>query len=417
MFRILQNDERRSHRQFVRGWLSGSTDGFIAVAFLKQAGWRLIAEEVVTFLQRGGSLRMLVGTDFFLTDPESLRELLRLSTEHPSFEWRLMKAAQATFHPKYYRFRDPKNLWVMTGSANLTAGGLERNIETSVVIEDGADGRLAAECQQNEAALWAHPRGQIPTEELIGIYAAEYQVASKRMKAAQTGLAKELAESPKLEGEKLQEELQAYADNEEEVGDLAMRRENYATARNLILGSLLGGDPVTSEVFKNVYRHLVGERGLGKLWHSGSVYRSKTKVIGQWSQVMEMIREIAADLTRSPETMYELGLRWMDRIDGIGPNIFTEFCHTLAPERYAPLNDNPVTSLRWLKRDAFPQPSAFKPDDYGRFCRALGLLRERCGFADLGETDHFLNFVYWRHREDAKASDPDDNEDVSQASV
>ena len=115
--------------------------------------------------------------------------------------------------------------------------------------------------------------------------------------------------------------------------------------------------------------------------------------------VLGMIREIAETLDRTPEAMYDVGLRWMDQISGLGPNIFTEFCNTLRPDVYATLNNNSVTSLFELGIYDFPSPSAFKSADYGRFFRRIGQLATRCGFGDLGETDHFLNFVYWRHKE------------------
>jgi len=222
------------------------------------------------------------------------------------------------------------------------------------------------------------------------------------MEAAEAELQREFEELPKLEGQQLVSELQAYRADAKQQADLAKRKTNYQTAQHLLKAELLNVAEPTEKEFEAVYQHLVGQSGGDKLWHSGSVYRSKNTVLLQWQKVVAMVHDIYINLKRSPEEMYALGLKWTEQIEGVGPNIFTEFCHTLAPARYSPLNNNPVTSLRWLNDDQFPHPSGFKADDYGRFCRCPDRLRNRCGFADFGETDHFLNFVYWRHRDEAK---------------
>ncbi|AWI08897.1 phospholipase D-like domain-containing protein [Ereboglobus luteus] len=402
MLRILQNDGRRNHGQLLKNWFTGSSDVFIAVAFLKATGWRVLAENIESFLGRGGRMRLLVGTDFYLTEPAPLRELFTLGTEFPALDWRLVDSvATSTFHPKYYRFRSEKWLWVMTGSANLTAGGLTHNIETSVIIEDGIDGALAKECEKAEAALWSHPRNRLPNEVLIGSYAAAFNVARQCAEDARDRAEKTLMHQPKVEGKRLEDELAAYRGNQKHQADLRSRHSNYMEAMRLIRNLLSEREPAF-ESFAAIYGKLVGERQGDKLWHSGSVYRSKTKVLNQWQEVMSMLREIESSVKLAPAKMYTMGETWIKKIHGIGPNIFTEFCHTLDPKRFSPLNNNPVTSLRWLGVDYFPHPSAFNPEDYGRFCRCMDRLRERCDLANLGEADHFLNFIYWRHKDEAE---------------
>ena len=402
MIRIISNEAHRNHRQLLQSWLDGSLDAFVAVAFLKHSGLRSIKTHLEAFLQRGGTIRLMVGTDFFLTEAQALNDLDRLAKNYPKLEWRLVEQSNSsTFHPKYYRFQDTANVWLMTGSANLTGGGLESNIEVSAIIEDSTNGPLVRETSKIESGLWNNPRVVVPTEEWMGRYAAQSETARKRMKAAEAELQRELDELPKLEGQHLANELEAYRANAKQQADLARRKANYQTALHLINSELLNDAKPTEKQFEAVYQRLVGQSGGDKLWHSGSVYRSKTTVLLQWQEVVAMVRDIATNLKRPPEEMYALGLKWTEQIEGVGPNIFTEFCHTLARARYSPLNNNPVTSLRWLQVDQFPYPSGFKPDDYGRFCRCLDRLKNRCRFADFGETDHFLNFVYWRHRDEA----------------
>jgi HKD family nuclease len=403
MLRLISNHERSKHLQHLQGWLSDCTDGFIAVAFFKHTGFRSIEAALNGFLQRGGTLRLLVGTDFYLTEPSVLRALAQLAQQFPKLNWRMVEASStATFHPKYYRFCDPKYVRLISGSANLTAGGLEKNIEVSIMLKEAAEGELTAETARIEAALWTDPRCQEVTEERIGTYATEFEIARKHQKEAGAKIRKELEEAPKLDGKQLRRELEAYFASAKDQADLKRRRANYRTASELIQSDLLKTRKLSAQGFESIYQRLVGQSGRDKLWHSGSVYRSKTKVLDQWPEVVAMVQDIASDLRRSPEAMYAMGRRWIDEIGGLGPNIFTEFCHTLAPKRYAPLNNNPVTSLRCLRIDEFPHPSAFQPADYARFCHCLDRVRKQCGFANLGETDHFLNFVYWRHQAGGK---------------
>lgn len=400
MIRLLLNEETRNHGKLLRSWLRDCDDGFIAVAFLKEAGLRIILDEMKSFLERGGDLRMVIGTDFFLTEPSALRRLLQLGREFPSFEWRIVEQSSvSTFHPKYYRFSAAGHQWVMTGSANLTEGGLTGNIETSALAEGRNDGDLAKESKRIETELWLASRCQMPTEERIGDYAICFELMERRRKQAEDLARKELQDRPRLFGEKLETELRIYRDSEKEQVDLVARRENYARAKKLIEKEIIVATKVTQSSFDEFYGKLVADGEGVKLWHSGGVHRSKGKISAQKDKVVAMIRELARDTSRSPEEIFTVRQDEQLTVTGLGPNIFTEICNTLAPERYAVLNKNPLTSLRVLGGLTFPEPQLFKPEDYGSFCRCMDRLRERCNFADLGETDHFLNFVYWRHRD------------------
>lgn len=145
----------------------------------------------------------------------------------------------STFHPKYYRFQDAATVWMMTGSANLTAAGLESNIEVSVIVEDSTSSPLVREISKVENGLWNNPRAVVLTEERIGRYAAQSEAARKKMEAAEAELQREFEELPKLEGPQLMSELQAYQADVREQADLSKRKDNYQTALHLINSELL----------------------------------------------------------------------------------------------------------------------------------------------------------------------------------
>src|SRR5437899_81793 len=76
-----------------------------AVAWVRRSGLRHVTPALINFLQRGGSVRFVVGIDIENTSKEGLQDLLTLAqygnaqiiirhNEHPS----------VTFHPKVYLF-------------------------------------------------------------------------------------------------------------------------------------------------------------------------------------------------------------------------------------------------------------------------------------------------------------------------
>jgi hypothetical protein len=304
----------------------------------------------------------------------------------------------------------------MTGSANLTAGGLSHNIETSVMLEDLVESRFFQECEKTEAALWNHPRSLAPNEEMIGRYAAQHARAKRLAKKAEELVEAETEKVPELEGERLTFELEAYFANPREQADLNDRRANYLEANRLVSDLVHRALVITDSEFRTVFESLVGSQDGRKLWHSGGINRSRTQVLEQWPEVLNMLSDIAAVIEQSPAEVYRVGMQWIERIDGVGPNMLTEFCHTLSPTQFSPLNNNPVASLRWLGIDAFPRSHAFDPEDYARFCSCMDRLRERAGFRDLGEADHFLNYIYWQHaKKDQNRSDEGEKSEDEQA--
>ncbi len=108
--------------------LAGARTASIAVAFAKQSALRHL--DLPAFCADGRDLRLVAGTDFALTE---LALLGRLSG-YPSASCRVFHtlAANRVFHPKLYVLDEDERRVAYIGSANLTAGGLERNYESVV---------------------------------------------------------------------------------------------------------------------------------------------------------------------------------------------------------------------------------------------------------------------------------------------
>jgi hypothetical protein len=107
-------------------------------------------------LERSAQIhRLIVGLHFYQTSPEFIRRTM----DHPGV--RFIVSTEGTFHPKVFLFSSADGTWqAIVGSANLTSGGFERNIEAAVLISNtdhGAD-RAEQELRLFIAQQWDRAR-------------------------------------------------------------------------------------------------------------------------------------------------------------------------------------------------------------------------------------------------------------------
>lgn len=108
----------------------------VAIAFGHMTGWRRIEAPVLDSAAR--DIFILLGQAFFQTEPELLELLLarERNSASPRIHVKLASTA-STFHPKVWIIengQDP-HAHVIVGSANLSNGGFESNIECSAYLD------------------------------------------------------------------------------------------------------------------------------------------------------------------------------------------------------------------------------------------------------------------------------------------
>lgn len=289
---LLFNSNLDSHRTKLREWIRASDDVFLAVAFLKQSGLRFLFDDFRELLQRGGKLTTVIGTDFWLTEPAALDDLFQLQRKQPSFRLLMFRrSSQATYHPKFYRFIGPDGLRVAAGSANITGGGLVDNVEISGSYCSSPTGQLARSCGRIEKQITNDSRCFEPTYDDLRKYESEYGVFRRARQKAERQAKKEVNEIVPLSGSIFEEYFSRYSASKTETDDRKKRKRNYQEASKLI--RFLGRPrDVSEEKFRDSYSRLVGERHEARLWHSGSLFRSKNTVIAQHKLMQEMMREI-----------------------------------------------------------------------------------------------------------------------------
>ncbi|SAH91597.1 Predicted HKD family nuclease [Bordetella ansorpii] len=128
----------------------GAHAGGGAFAFLSAGGVRLFLKDSTfgEFLGRG-RFELIVGVDA-ITDGKAVDELTEVATSLPGLGARVLVPTypRSIFHPKFAWFDRGNGGWLLTGSGNLTAGGLRWNIEAFSVQELDADQMAATR------ALW-----------------------------------------------------------------------------------------------------------------------------------------------------------------------------------------------------------------------------------------------------------------------
>ncbi len=122
--KIITNNKEQTHLNVINQLLSSSDEIIICVAFLKNSGLDLILDQL------SNNCTFYIGTDYYLTEPLAIKKLLR--NGHKIY---LVKKEKSTFHPKIYYFKKGNDISILTGSANITGGGLKENFEVSLLIQ------------------------------------------------------------------------------------------------------------------------------------------------------------------------------------------------------------------------------------------------------------------------------------------
>jgi hypothetical protein len=312
-----------------------------------------------------------------------------------------------TFHPKLYCFFTPSAVRLVAGSANLTGGGMETNLEVSVSIRSSDSDPIADQIRKlrKQTQEIAHEA----TELRIRQYERTFRITEKQRKAASKAAADEIRQIENIDPEKIQMYLDRYRRSSKGQVDFANRQNNYRQARKEL--DRICDEKIKSKAqFLRLYSALVGNRGQGSLFWSNGLFRYKNKVAENWRMVVKMIRAIRANLTLPDDRMFALASTHADRVNGLGVNVITEILNTYAPRKFSVLNANPVTSLQYFGIHPFKAPNAFTPEDYVSYNAILRDLRDTGKLASFAQVDHFLNFVYQRlkkrHRLDSKKGRP-----------
>jgi HKD family nuclease len=103
---------------------------------LKESGLKKLLPEIENHIKNNRRITIIAGLNFGFTDPSALENLLFLFRENKRTLLYITKAETSTkiFHPKLYISKLGADYTIISGSANITNGGLVSNAECSLKI-------------------------------------------------------------------------------------------------------------------------------------------------------------------------------------------------------------------------------------------------------------------------------------------
>ena len=101
------------------------------VAFVSTGGLKNIIDQMLSFKEDGGEIKLYVGVNLNATSKEALEKLLEYEIE----SYIVYSPNNIIYHPKIYAFEGYETKRAIIGSSNLTESGLFQNIEASVCVD------------------------------------------------------------------------------------------------------------------------------------------------------------------------------------------------------------------------------------------------------------------------------------------
>ncbi|MGB8900272.1 MAG: phospholipase D family protein [Methylocella sp.] len=144
---VIWNTIKDEHKNKLKELFQGALNFECAVAFAKMSGFSDIKKPLEASLKRGMSARLILGLDFYITDPEVLDMLLGWESRYKVKTYVAKSQSNVCFHPKIYAFSYRNHAIIVAGSANLTGGGFGSNWECSLLVRQQRDNEISGHLQ------------------------------------------------------------------------------------------------------------------------------------------------------------------------------------------------------------------------------------------------------------------------------
>jgi HKD family nuclease len=145
-------------------------------SFQWATAWASESEVLDAALESNKMTSMVIGTHQYFTAPEVLDKCSGIC------KVRVMHPKGPMFHPKLYAFNLGNRVEVFVGSSNLTMGGLAKNIECGVFLNDELHSHPLQDLTAHVQALWKNAK------ELDDDFIASYKANYRRVRNAKKEL-------------------------------------------------------------------------------------------------------------------------------------------------------------------------------------------------------------------------------------
>ena len=389
-------DNQSNHLTAITENLKKYKQAYFAVAFLKTSGLNNLITPIKAFLKTGGQLIIIVGQNFALTEPQALDELRKLFKSYTKSRIFLAKAnaEQKVFHPKLYLFKSNEECCVISGSANITKGGLIDNKETSIIAEC-KDVDTIWEDAKNYFDILINPENSDEASLLVikqyETYFEQQKQHNKKAKPIPTKTKSQLL----FDYINLVEHFEKF-DNIERKQNFKDKVSNYKRAK-VVLDQIADNSRLTQKQFEPLLDSLVGSKEENNLWHSGSLFRLRRSVYPYFREFRDLVRFIRDNQNKPASIVFDSAKEKVKGIKGAAVNYITEIMMTYNYDNFANMNRNPITVL---KREGGvnmkAHSSSFTGSDYDEYCELIKEISTKLGLKNMLEADSFFNEIYWK---------------------
>lgn len=396
--KIITNRRRPRHTDVIRDLLKNATKVWIFVAYLGRSGMDEVDQALKAACARKLDLELYCGLSQCVTNPDALRRVFTMFRKTKAAKLYLWDQQQ-TFHPKVYCFFSDSDLTLVIGSANLTSGGMMKNVELSSIhtVSLNSDAARAISIFRSDIADFVEPADDFGIRQ----YKRKYEIYRKKRDKADREAKTEIKKVRELKLKAIKSYLSRYR-NAGKDQNFQTRKIRYKQARK-VLDKLATTANLSKSLFLQLYSELVGGGKNRRLWGSSGLARSKGEVASHYPKVLSLVRLIRKNSGKSPEAVFRIGQDSTRNIQGFGVNLLTEVMHTFGPDRFAVLNKNPLTTLQKFGCAPFPSPTSFKPEIYAEFNDLVAEVKRECSFESMSQADHFLSYVYWAEKKKERA--------------
>jgi HKD family nuclease len=372
---IISNHEQPTHGRVIKRLLKQADEVIICAAFLKNSGLREIKESLPE------KCTCYIGTDYFLTEPAALRQLL-----DSGVKLFLTKQVRGAFHPKVYYMQNARQVDVVTGSANITGGGLETNLECSVLVTAIVGSTL----DKNFRAVFTHyerQSEQILSYEQLRQYEADYKKYRQKHQQADRAFRRE--RNPQLVHPlpHVERRYRTY------LNDGGAQRYEERQYRYGILRRRL--DKLLSAMITSPQEFLIKYEPIAADFYSSDLLRGKTIYARGYRRIIEAVRFIKEHRNDGPRKVYAGARRIILPVTKYGVNAITEIMNVYNPN-FSIANGRAASSLGDLYRRQIGQPRKRQFDEhrYLAYNNLIQHIRHCCNAKDLGQVDHFLSWYF-----------------------
>lgn len=401
-FQILSNTIQSNHRNYLLQCFIDAEEVWIATAFLKNSGLDLLLPAIKKHIDANKAIKIITGQNFGLTEPKALKRLQDIFKTKVNAALYLDKAEdkQKIFHPKLFLFRKTDKAIIISGSSNITSGGLISNEEFSVCVETTVSGpqwKMAIEYFEH---ITTKENADLASLMIINRYEQFYNEQKKARDKQKASPDKKSSEYS-FDYTKLKKRLKEYR-NADYLEELNLRIKDYRKAR-LLLDEIADTSGLTQTRFEEIIDTLVGKEGMWGLWRSGSLLRLRHKVYTCKKEFRSLVKFIKENKELAASKVFNQGKILVEAIKGARMNYVTEIMMTYQPDRFANLNSNPINVLKKEAGVYFKShSSSFNGEDYGEYCKVVMEICQTLNLKNMLEADSFFNDIYWKLKKEGK---------------